>query len=95
MSKFMDKIKETARADKKTIVLAEGEERRTIDAAAQILKEGYANIILLGNESKIKSMADGLDISEATIIDPDTSELTEELGNGLYKRRIVFWLYAG
>lgn len=56
----MDKIKETARADKKTIVLAEGEERRTIDAAAQILKEGYANIILLGNESKIKSMADGL-----------------------------------
>ena len=79
MSKFMDKIKETARADKKTIVLAEGEERRTIDAAAQILKEGYANIILLGNESKIKSMADGLDISEATIIDPDTSELTEEL----------------
>ena len=34
----MDKIKETARADKKTIVLAEGEERRTIDAAAQILK---------------------------------------------------------
>ena len=70
MSKFMDKIKETARADKKTIVLAEGEERRTIDAAAQILKEGYANIILLGNESKIKSMADGLDISEATIIAP-------------------------
>ena len=87
MSKFMDKIKETARADKKTIVLAEGEERRTIDAAAQILKEGYANIILLGNESKIKSMADGLDISEATIIDPDTSELTEELGNGLYELR--------
>lgn len=87
MSKFMDKIKETAKADKKTIVLAEGEERRTIDAAAQILKEGYANIILLGNESKIKSMADGLDISEATIIDPDTSELTEELGNGLYELR--------
>ena len=38
MSKFMDKIKETAKADKKTIVLAEGEEKRTIDAAAQILK---------------------------------------------------------
>ena len=72
MSKFMDKIKETARADKKTIVLAEGEERRTIDAAAQILKEGYANIILLGNESKIKSMADGLDISVLAVVPDET-----------------------
>lgn len=87
MSKFMDKIKETAKADKKTIVLAEGEEKRTIDAAAQILKEGYANLILLGNENKIKSLAEDVDISGATIIDPETSELTEELGNGLYELR--------
>ncbi len=87
MSKFMDKIKETAKADKKTIVLAEGEEKRTIDAAAQILKEGYADLILLGNENKIKSLAEGVDISGATIIDPETSELTEELGNGLYELR--------
>lgn len=87
MSKFMDKIKETAKADKKTIVLAEGEEKRTIDAAAQILKEGYANLILLGNKDKIMSLAEGVDISGATIIDPETSELTEELGNGLYELR--------
>ncbi len=87
MSKFMDKIKETAKADKKTIVLAEGEEKRTIDAAAQILKEGYANLILLGNENKIKSLAEDVDISGATMIDPETSELTEELGNGLYELR--------
>lgn len=87
MSKFIDKIKGLAAADKKTIVLAEGEERRTIDAAAQILKEGYANIILLGNEAKIKSAADGVDISAAKIIDPETSELRDELGNGLYELR--------
>ena len=87
MSKFIDKIKATAAADKKTIVLAEGEEKRTIDAAAQILKEGYANLILLGNEDKIKAVADGADISGAVIIDPNNSELTEELGNGLYELR--------
>ncbi len=87
MSEFMDKIKATAKADIKTIVLAEGEERRTIDAAAQILKEGYAKIILLGNEARIKENASDVDISGATIIDPETSELRQELANGLYELR--------
>ena len=45
MSNFMQKMKEKAAANKKTIVLAEGEELRTVQAAAQVLKEGYANII--------------------------------------------------
>ena len=44
MSKFLERIKERAKADKKTIVLAEGEELRTVQAADKILKEGIANI---------------------------------------------------
>lgn len=70
MSKFLERIKERAKMDKKTIVLAEGEELRTVQAADIILREGIADIILLGNEDKIRSLADGLDISQAKIVDP-------------------------
>ncbi len=87
MSNFMETIKAKAKADLKTIVLAEGEEQRTIDAAAQILKEGYAKLILLGDPDVIKSKAEGLDISGAEIIDPASSELAPELADGLYELR--------
>ncbi len=87
MSNFMQKMKEKAAANKKTIVLAEGEELRTVQAAAQVLKEGYANIILLGNKDKIQSVSEGLDISGATIIDPYTSELAPEFAEKLYELR--------
>lgn len=87
MSNFMQKMKEKAAANKKTIVLAEGEELRTVQAAAQVLKEGYANIILLGNKEKIQSVSEGLDISGATIIDPYTSELAPEFAEKLYELR--------
>lgn len=71
---FITKIKAKAKADKKTIVLAEGEELRTVQAADKILKEGTANLILLGNEEKIMANAKGLDISGAQIIDPLKSD---------------------
>ena len=87
MSNFMQEMKEKAAANKKTIVLAEGEELRTVQAAAQVLKEGYANIILLGNKEKIQSVSEGLDISGATIIDPYTSELAPEFAEKLYELR--------
>ncbi|MBE5039732.1 phosphate acetyltransferase [Ructibacterium gallinarum] len=87
MSTFMDKIKALAAADKKTIVLAEGEERRTVQAADAVLKQGFADIILLGNEAKIKEISKDLDISGARIIDPATSELTEDFANKLYELR--------
>ena len=87
MSNFMETIKAKAKADLKTIVLAEGEEQRTIDAAAQVLSEGYAKLILLGDPEVIKSKAANVDISGAEIIDPATSELAPELANGLYELR--------
>ena len=43
---FIDTIKARAKADKKTIVLPESEDRRTYEAAAQILKEDLANLII-------------------------------------------------
>ncbi len=87
MSTFMDKIKALAAGDKKTIVLAEGEERRTVQAADAVLREGFANIILLGNESKIKEISSDLDISGAKIIDPAASELTADFAAKLYELR--------
>ena len=87
MSTFMDKIKALAAADKKTIVLAEGEELRTVQAADTVLREGFANIILLGNEAKIKEISAGLDISGARIIDPASSELTADFAAKLYELR--------
>lgn len=87
MSAFLEKIIERAKSDKKTIVLAEGEELRTVKAADMVLKQGIANVILLGNEDKIKSLAEGLDISAAKIIDPIKSEYFEEFANDFYEMR--------
>ncbi|MBQ7794150.1 MAG: phosphate acetyltransferase [Clostridia bacterium] len=89
MSAFTETLKVRARADMKTIVLAEGEDIRTVEAAAMVLKEKYAKIILLGNVDKIKAMAaeKGADISGAEIIDPETSAKTAEYADKFYEMR--------
>ena len=74
---FIDVIKERAKANKKTIVLPETEDRRTYEAAAQILKEGIANIVLVGSEEAVKKGSEGLDISGAVVVDPATSDKTQ------------------
>jgi phosphate acetyltransferase len=75
---LIEQIKERAKVNKKTIILPETEDRRIYEAAAQILKEGLANIVLIGTETDIKLGSEGLDISGATIINPATSDLTEK-----------------
>ena len=74
---FIDVIKEKARADKKTNVLPESEDRRVLEATATILKEGLANVVLIGNEEQIKKDAADLDIAGAIIVDPATSDKTQ------------------
>lgn len=87
MSQFLDRIKERAKAEKKTIVLAEGEELRTVQAADMVLKQGIANVILLGNEEKIKALAVGLDISAAQIIDPEKADNLQAFADSFYEMR--------
>ena len=72
MGTFIDGLKAKAKADLKTIVLAEGEELRTIQAASIVKAEGYANTVLLGNPDKINKIADeeNIDIDGIKIIDP-------------------------
>ncbi len=89
MSAFTESLKARAKADLKTIVLAEGEDIRTVEAAATVLAEGYAKVIMLGNIDKIKAMAaeKGLDISGAEIIDPELSDKTAEYADKFYEMR--------
>jgi len=86
---FIEEIKNRARKDIKNIVLPEASDIRTIEAAATAIKENYANIILLGNESSIKNMANEneLDISKAQIIDPKTSNKHAEYAQKLFELR--------
>lgn len=73
---FIDTIKERAKANKKTIVLPETEDRRTYEAVATILKEGIADVILVGSKEAVAEGSKGLDISDAKVVDPATSEKT-------------------
>lgn len=67
---FIDEIKAKAKASKKTIVLPESMDKRTFEAAEKILKEGIANLIIIGTPEEIEKNGAGFDITGATIVDP-------------------------
>ena len=64
---FIDVIKVRAKSEKKKIVLPETGDPRTLEAADTVLREGIADIILVGNEEEILSRAEGLDLSLSLI----------------------------
>ena len=70
---FIDLMKEKARQDKQTIVLPESKDKRTLIAAAQILEEGTADLIMIGKEEKILDGAGWLevDLTGIKVVDPD------------------------
>ena len=71
------------------IVLPEGEDERVLTAATQLHKTDYVSPILLGNKEKVQALADdkGLDISDIELIDPENSELKDELVSAFVERR--------
>ena len=86
---FIEGIKEQARKDKKTIALPESEDERTIRAAAKVLEEGTADLILVGSEEEAKKMASdlGVNIDGAKFVDPATSEDLDSFVETLYELR--------
>lgn len=86
---YIDMIKERARFDKKTIVLPESNDKRTLIAAARIVEEGIANIIMIGDEEKIMDGAGWLevDLTGVQVINPATTPLLEGYVNLLYETR--------
>lgn len=87
---ILQRFIEKAKQHPQRIVLPEGYEPRTLKAADRLLKDGVAQIILLGTESKIMDIAkaEGLgNISKATIIDPATSSDRAKYADLLYELR--------
>ena len=86
---FIDKMKDLAKNDIKTIILPESDDIRVLKGAEIVLNEGFANIILLGNEADInkKASENNINIQNAQIIDPQTSEKLDYYANTLYELR--------
>ena len=84
---FIESIKERAKKNKKTIILPEYMDRRVLEAACKVRDEDIANIIIIGNENEIKNGNSDLKFDNIRFIDPNTSELTEDLINKLVELR--------
>ena len=83
---LVEQIKKNAAEHPMRIVLPEGTEPRTLQAAAIVLKEKIARLTLLGNPLEIREEAGklGVDVSAALLIDPKTDPR-----RGIYAEKMV------
>ena len=86
---FIEDVKAKAKANLKTIVLPEAEDKRTLEAAEQIKKEGFAKLILLGNKETIEKDAKsyGFDLSGIELVDPKTAPSLDDYVTTLVELR--------
>lgn len=73
---LLQSVREKAKLAGKTIVLAEGEENRVLDAAKEILAEKVAKLILIGRREVIAEKAE-FDVNQITVVDPTKDDLSE------------------
>ena len=85
MNAFLESMLARAKADRQTIVLPEGDDERTLDAAEKILADDVADLVILGDADAIRASGRALD--GARVVDPRTSDLREELAGTLYELR--------
>lgn len=87
---LIEKIIKRAKADKQRIVLPEGTEKRTLEAADKLIGDGVADIILIGNPEEIGSMAAEMKldhIGDATIVDPEKHDKKQQYADLLHELR--------
>ena len=84
---FVDELLNKAKAANKTIVLCEGEDKRVVEAASKIVKDGIAKIILIGSDDDIKASGSNADLSGVTIVDPAKDPNADKYAELLYKAR--------
>lgn len=86
---FIEEMKNMAKKNIKTIVLPEANDIRILEATEIVLKEGFANIILIGNEEEIKKLAKlkKLDLANVTIVNPENSAEYEDYVQKFYELR--------
>lgn len=80
MSVFLDQMKSIAQSHPQTIVLPEGEDPRTIEAAHQIIREKLANIVILGDPRQVT-------VAGAQVIDPTSSDKRDAYAQQLVEIR--------
>ena len=86
----MEQIIARAKENKQRIVLPEGTEERTLKAADQVLADGVADLIIIGNKGEIMGLAEKWNlknISKATIIDPENNPKKDYYANLLFELR--------
>ena len=86
---FIEEIKEKARQNIKTIVLPESNDIRVLTAASNIIKDGFADIILVGNKEKVNKLAseNNIDVSNIKVIDPNSSDKYSKYAEDFYELR--------
>ena len=86
---FIEQIKQRAKKEIKTIVLPEATDVRILEAAQIVKNEGYAKVILIGNEEEVRKLANekNIDLGETEIIDPSKSKETKRYAKELYELR--------
>ena len=86
---LMDTIKAKAKADRKHILLPEGTEERTVQAAARITAEGLAKVTLFGKKEDIQATADkfGVSLEGIDTINPTEAEDYERYSEWFYELR--------
>lgn len=86
---LMNKLWNAAKADKRRIVLPEGDEERTLVAAQKIKELGLAYPILVGDTNSITNKAKelGVNLEGVEVIDPQTSEKVNAYINEFYELR--------
>ena len=86
---MIEKVWEKARLNVKTIVLPEGEEPRTIRAAARVREEGLARPVLLGDKSAIRAAAEitKTGVGGIDIVNPLESAKSHDYGEVLHELR--------
>ncbi|QCH25821.1 phosphate acetyltransferase [Mycobacteroides salmoniphilum] len=86
---FEYQLLDRARDNRKRIVLPEGDDDRILKAAGRLLQRQVADLTILGEEAEIRSRAAelGVDISNALVVSPKTSELAERFAGQYFELR--------
>ena len=97
---FIEDVKAKAKAKQKTIVLPESEDKRVLQAAEQIQKEGFSRLILLGEKEQVEKDAKawGVDLSGIEIVNPKTYVKGDDGRRGKKaadRKQHLFWCYDG
>lgn len=86
---FIDEMKRRAKSNMKTIALPEATDKRVLEAASKITKEGFANVVLIGNKTEVEKIAlqNNIDLKGIIIVNPTESEKYMDYANAFYELR--------